>query len=376
MKGAMETVGLCLEALDVLFFRDGRPFMDGTEQMLSGLPLPQTLAGAICTALMQAAGCDFGRLRHALEEGKPFAKAVCEACSAEAHWIGALAVRGPWLARWDKNPATPCEVLVPAPATLHRAKGKAGGQQLFALAPLQEELPGWHPVPEEQRRPLWLKEAVVTEPVEGYLTPAGLTHFLEGKPVPATEIVPAGDLFGLDYRIGIGISPERLVSEESQIYGRGFLALKEGVFLYAEVCLPDDAPAGALDKLTTLAFGGESRHVLCHRLERPFAWPSKVPSTEGQKPLVLLTTPGVFEHGWKPKAFTGRLTAAAVSGSVAFSGWDLARGGPKPTRFAVPAGSVYFLDDLPGNMPSLLAETDDDRRQGWGCYVTGVWKYV
>ena len=57
----METVGLCLEALDVLFFRDGRPFMDGTEQMLSGLPLPQTLAGAICTALMQAAGCDFDR---------------------------------------------------------------------------------------------------------------------------------------------------------------------------------------------------------------------------------------------------------------------------------------------------------------------------
>ena len=376
MKGAMETVGLCLEALDVLFFRDGRPFMDGTEQMLSGLPLPQTLAGAICTALMQAAGCDFGRLRHALEEGKPFAKAVCEACSAEAHWIGALAVRGPWLARWDKNPATPCEVLVPAPATLHRAKGKAGGQQLFALAPLQEELPGWHPVPEEQRRPLWLKEAVVTEPVEGYLTPAGLSHFLEGKPVSATEVVPAGDLFGLDYRIGIGISPERLVSEESQIYGRGFLALKHGVFLYAEVCLPDDAPAGALDTLTTLAFGGESRHVLCHRLKEPFAWPSKVPSTEGQKPLVLLTTPCVFAHGWKPEAFTGCLTAAAVSGSVAFSGWDLARGGPKPTRFAVPAGSVYFLNDPLGQGPPSLAETDDDRRQGWGCYVTGVWKYV
>ncbi|QUV81808.1 type III-B CRISPR module-associated protein Cmr3 [Chloracidobacterium sp. D] len=372
----MKTVGLCLEALDVLFFRDGRPFMDGTEQMLSGLPLPQTLAGAICTALMQAASCDFGRLRHALEEGKPFAEAVREACSAEAHWIGALAVRGPWLARWDKNPATPCEVLVPAPATLHRAKGKAGGQQLFALAPLQEELPGWHPVPEEQRRPLWLKEAVVTEPVEGYLTPAGLFHFLEGKPVSATEVVPAGDLFGLDYRIGIGISPERLVSEESQIYGRGFLALKQGVFLYAEVCLPDDAPAGALDTLTTLAFGGESRHVLCHRLKEPFAWPREVPSTEGQKPLVLLTTPCVFAHGWKPEAFTGRLAAAAVSGSVAFSGWDLARGGPKPTRFAVPAGSVYFLNDPLGQGPPSLAETDDDRRQGWGCYVTGVWEYV
>ncbi len=375
MNGAMKTVGLCLEALDVLFFRDGRPFMDGTEQMLSGLPLPQTLAGAICTALMQAAGCDFDRLRQTLEAGKPFAEAVREACSAGAHWIGALAVRGPWLARWDKNPAVPCEVLVPAPATLHRAKGKAGGQPLFALAPLREELPGWLPVPEKQWRPLWLKASVITEPVEGYLTPAGLARFLKGESVPVTEIVPAGDLFGLDYRIGIGISPERLVSEESQIYGRGFLALKQGVFLYAEVCLPEDAPAGALDPLTTLAFGGESRHVLCHRLREPFAWPHEVPSKE-QKPLVLLTTPCVFEHGWKPKALAGRLTAAAVSGSVAFSGWDLARGGPKPTRFAVPAGSVYFLDDLPDGALSLLAETEDDRRQGWGCYVTGVWNYV
>ncbi len=376
MNGAMKTVGLCLEALDVLFFRDGRPFMDGTEQMLSGLPLPQTLAGAVCTALLQTAGCDFDRLRHALEAGKAFAEAVRKACSAEAHWIGALAVRGPWLARWNKNPVVPCEVLVPAPATLHRAKGKTSGQPLFALAPLREELPGWLPVPEEQQRPLWLKASVITEPVEGYLTPAGLSHFLKGKPVPATEIVPACDLFGLDYRIGIGISPERLVSEESQIYGRGFLALKQGVFLYAEVCLPDDAPVDELDALTTLAFGGESRHVLCHRLKEPFAWPREVPSTGEQKPLVLLTTPCVFEHGWKPKSLAGRLTAAAVSGSVAFSGWDLARGGPKPTRFAVPAGSVYFLDDLPDDAPSLLAETEDDRRQGWGCYVRGVWNYV
>lgn len=175
-------------------------------------------------------------------------------------------------------------------------KGKPAANSFLPWPPLQEELPGWHPVPEEQRRPLWLKEAVVTEPVEGYLTPAGLFHFLEGKPVSATEVVPAGDLFGLDYRIGIGISPERLVSEESQIYGRGFLALKQGVFLYAEVCLPDDAPAGALDKLTTLAFGGESRHVLCHRLKEPFAWPREVPSTEGQKPLVLLTTPCVLQN--------------------------------------------------------------------------------
>lgn len=370
-EAGMKTVGLCLEALDVLFFRDGRPFMSGTEQMISGLPLPQTFAGALRTALLRAAGCDFGQLRQALAEGKSFADAVAQSCG-QARWIGRLAVRGPWLARWQKSSDMP-EVLVPVPATLHRVKGN--NCTLYTLAPLRdkEELPGWTPL-ENGLRPLWLKHLAVTEPAEGYLTPQGLAHFLDGKPVSVGEVVPAGDLFGLDYRIGIGISPERLVSEPSQIYGRGFLALKAGVWLYVEVCLPEDAPNGALDALTTLAFGGESRHVRCRRLQKPFDWPR---CTTVGKPLVLLTTPCVCADGWKPKSLNGRLTAAAVSGAVAFSGWDLARGGPKPTRFAVPAGSVYFLKALPENdLPPSLAETDDEYRQGWGCYVTGVWEYV
>jgi SOS regulatory protein LexA len=46
------TVGIALDPLDVLFFRDGRPFT-ASERLLSGLPLPQTLAGAIRTALLQ-----------------------------------------------------------------------------------------------------------------------------------------------------------------------------------------------------------------------------------------------------------------------------------------------------------------------------------
>ena len=74
-----------------------------------------------------------------------------------------------------------------------------------------------------------------TEPATGCLTPQGLARFLRGEGVTEEDIVPTGDLFDLDYRTGIGISPDRLVAEDSQIFGRGFLALKEGVFLYAEV---------------------------------------------------------------------------------------------------------------------------------------------
>ena len=50
-------LGLRLDPLDVLFFRDGRPFGESTRAEGS-LPVPQTLAGALRTALLTRAGFD------------------------------------------------------------------------------------------------------------------------------------------------------------------------------------------------------------------------------------------------------------------------------------------------------------------------------
>ncbi len=368
------TIGFCLQPLDLLFFRDGRPFT-GSERSVSGLPLPQTFAGAIRTGLLRSASCDFGRLKQAMEAGKSFDEAVKQACGQEHRWIGRLATRGPWLAQWIDRENEGYEVFVPAPAVLHKEKSKKEGEPRFRLSPLADgQLPGWNPSPDQQNlRPLWLRESVVTEPAEGYLTTEGLKKFLHDERLSAADIVKSDKLFALDYRTGIGISPDRLVAEESQIFGRGFLALKKDVFLYAEVEVPADAPAEALlDQVKTLPLGGESRHVVIKRLHRLCTWPNKNPEGK-QKPLVLLTTPCPFQAGWRPLTLDGQLVAAAVPGSLAFSGWDLARGGPKPTRFAVPAGSVYFLESLPNNWRQSLAENDEDRQQGWGCCLIGVW---
>lgn len=367
------TVGLKLEPLDVLFFRDGRPFMTGNEYMVSGLPMPQTFAGAIRTALLRSAGCDFRRLGEAMKNGGSFADAVCDACTAEHHWIGHVGVRGPWLAR-SKADDDSIEVLLPVPATVHREK--KDHRKLHRLSPLpQGQLPGWNPsAVQEGLRPPWLKEFAATEPAEGYLTRTRLEQFLQDRDVAADTVIPANQLFGLDYRTGIGISPDRLVAEESQIFGRGFLALKEGVFLYGEVLLPDGAPDGSfLEDIGLLPFGGEGRHVRLRRLDQPFDWPSATPQGRNEKPLLLLTTPCAFAAGWKPQCLNRQIVAASVPGSLAFSGWDLARGGPKPTRFAVPAGSVYFLESPPTDWPPSLAESEEERQQGWGCYLTGVW---
>jgi len=363
-------IGLCLEPLDVLFFRDGRPFT-GAERSASGLPMPQTCAGALRTALLRAAGCDFRRLGEAMKNGAPFAEAVKKSCAEKHHWIGQTTVRGPWLAR-RAGSSDDIDVLVPVPGSLHREKRDK--DKLHRLSPLPSgQLPGWNPPDDQQGlRPLWLKHLPATEPASGYLTRHGLEQFLRGEQVDARSIVEPESLFGWDHRTGIGIDSIRLVAQESQIFGRGFLALQPDVWLYAEVILPDAAPDGAIfDEFKTIPLGGEGRHVLVHRV-KPFPWPDVRPNGR-QKPFVLLTTPCAFEAGGKPCAWNGRLVSAAVPGSLAFSGWDLARGGPKPTRFAVPAGSVYFLDSLPAAWPGTLAESEEDRRQGWGCCLTGVW---
>lgn len=369
----MKTIGLCMEPLDVLFFRDGRPFT-GAERSVSGLPLPQTVVGAIRTALLRQAGCDFQKLGASLKRGDTFRKAVEVSCPAEYGWIGDLAVRGPWLAMRGTE-GRDIDVLVPVPANLHREKREP--HKLHCLHPLPDgRLPGWNlSGNQEGLRPLWLKRLPATERASGYLKSQGLKQYLRGAAVAAETVVPPEELFGLDYRTGIGIAPDRLVAEDSQIFGRGFLALKENVFLYAEVVLPDQSYGSSLfDKIRVLPLGGEGRHATLRRVD-PFDWPN-VNVQDGSKPLILLTTPCAFEAGWRPRALNGCVASAAVPGSVAFSGWDMARSGPKPTRFAVPAGSVYFLDSMPnGQLKDTLAESEEDYPQGWGCYLKGVWNY-
>ena len=91
------------------------------------------------------------------------------------------------------------------------------------------------------------------------------------------------------------------------------------------------------------------------------------------------------------------MIAAAVPKPLPVSGWDLAgnaheaqmegrtgavRGRPRPTRFAVPAGAVYFwkrgrksvADPVPAPLASLC-DKPADAAAGWGLTLSGTWHY-
>ena len=351
---------LDIEPIDTLFFRDARPF-EAASRGESGRPMPQTLAGAIRTLLLERHGVDFGRLGEQMRHGVPFAQALAEFSPAAAA-VAAVRIRGPYF--------TLCgEVLVPAPASLRREKETG---KLMRIDPRKIPPPGWRPKTPGMR-PLWRHGRETVEAADGFLKPSGLRCFLDGgTPGPDALVLP-DKVYGFDNRTGIGVDPSRNTAAESLIYAVKMLVLRREAGLYAEVRGPIDALTPLIktkDEPILMRFGGEGRHVAVRSNNQGADWPAIPPSSNTGR-LVLMTTPAYFA-GWKPPAFEP--VAAAVGSGQAVSGWDLAQGGPKPNRFMVPAGSVYFLQPNAQIPAELVA--DDDASVGWGCFLEGNWNYA
>jgi len=365
-----------LRPLDMLFFRDGRPF-GAASQVESGQPQPQTVAGALRTALLQAYGADFVCLGKCIEKGVCFAEAVQEAGAAS--WIGTMQVAGPW---FRKETDAGEKVLFPTPAILHRDK-----DQFFRLAPLPDgELPGWRP-PVKGLRPLWpmrkdvmdltIRDNESKKPAGGYLTREGMLEFLKGGLPKCEQWRGTDGLFALDRRTGIVIDGASNTAKEGMIYAAAFLALAKGVSLHVELKLPDeDAKRAAEDVLRSIAplpLGGEGRRVAVKLELLDSVLPLRV-EVQGQgRELLALGSPGVFRQGWLPSDIQDDLVAACIAGQGAVSGWDYALGGPKKTRFTVAAGSVYFRKASQPFDKSALTDEPEDAALGFGHIFKGVW---
>ncbi len=345
---------LRIEPQDMLFFRDGRPF-GAASRAASGLPNPQTVAGALRTAMLRAAGVAPERVAEGVRAGLTFGEA---AAAAGAGAVGAVRFAGPWFGRNG-------EILYPAPATLRR--GRESGE-ISRLDPLAEDIPGWKP-PTPDMKPVWSRSPERLERVSGYVSTAGMERFLAGRAPDAGHIVKAEKLFTFHDRTGIARSPERATAAKGMIYAARMLALHGGVRLYAALSGPREALEMFPKSGVLVALGGEGRRAAVAPEPNLPAPPRGGESGEGR--LVMLTTPGPF-GGQRPPDLA--VHAAVVPGYEAISGWDLARGGPKPNRFAARAGSVYFLP--PGAaVPGALAGPEDSA-VGWGGFLEGTWTHA
>lgn len=419
----MEIRAFQLTPLDTLFCRDGRPFGASTVAT-SGLPNPQTVAGAFRTLA-------FRRLGISPSETSP------------RDWnrlILGMQVRGPWPMITDttlKQPQLP-QLLLPTPADVVRPKGSDGkimrlrvyNEQQTNHQPMNPASPptssaapkGWKTPPgfPDGFRPLWNcdknEEADQIEPVGGFITHSGMQAYLRGQTPDLADFIQSDSIITHESRTGIAVDGDSLTAAESQIYSIRMLRLKQGVCLsvkdrgpnaedsntlakrkwdvslYAEVHIPEesrkdaDAVFGQNDSWT-MPLGGEGKLVVVKPMEQ-IEWPDE--HVSGDPAVLVLISPARFPKPYSiPDSYLlpsgWRLASAGVTGHVSVSGWDLKRRCPKPTRNYAAAGSVYFLESTDTNKASLpddrivtLGETRENIEgiefvQGHGLCLKGVW---
>lgn len=369
-----------LDPCDVLLFRDGRPF-DATNRVLSGLPAPQTVAGAIRTALLNESGFSFSKLRgyqgHIVDRLRD-AGAAPDILDAQ--------FRGPWFAR-RVGPVAASERLMPCPKNLRTLKKD---ERLWMVARPQDPstvpIDGW-----THDDGLWpLKYADDPEPKfePVYLTTSGFAKYLNAIATPSLasfglkedeDFVKRANVYGMDHRIGIGIDSTSLTTMDGELYGVGLLAMRPGFGIVMNVELTESR-AASLDGLA-IPIGGEGKLVRVSVVESSVVERHAEPkvTTNSGNTFVYLATPTFLSAGRTanrplPPTSCGKLRAAASERPIAVSGWDVSKGGPRPNRFAIPAGAVYFFD---GTANGDLMEDSSDRgerlQEGWGDTILGTW---
>jgi len=342
-----------IEPLDVLFLRGNKLFGDpGSHGESLVPPWPSVAAGALRSLMLAAAGIDLAAFaRGALPHpalGTP----------AEP---GTFTLTGFDLARRDKAGRVETLHALPAdlaltrddgdgPLRLTRLQPQAPAAGLASSAPLAQ----W-PVLAESKR---------SKPVGGHwLAQSGWGAYLDGRTPKVDQLVPAGQLWALDARVGIGLDTTTRSAADGKLFTAQAVAFMRDVGFLAAVRGAEPPRHGML------RLGGDGRGAALHAVGHEPPQPDWDAIARARRCRIVLTTPGLFAQGWLPPGvdaerrlalhgISGRLACAAVPRAEIISGWDLARAQPKAAERVAPTGSVYWIDELDATPEQLrkLAE--------------------
>ena len=237
------------------------------------------------------------------------------------------------------------------------------------------------------------KDVKVEKPERKYISLKNLEKYLNNNPNLDIEEQNL-EFFAKEYRTGIKINKDINKVEEGMIYRKELLSLKDGYKFYLE--LSNDK--GLLPKEGLLKLGGESKGANYYPKDIDssikLTAETKARIKESKKFKIYLATPAIFNQGWLPdlidkdsliarldNGIEFKVIASAIEKYKMVSGWDIAKGGPKDAYRVLPAGSVYYcevlnddfnVDDL---LDKLHGQIISDKRQkdGFGItYLGGV----
>lgn len=394
-----------IEPLDILFLRGNKLFGDpGSFGESLVPPWPSVVAGAVRTAILAARGYDpaafaRGEIAGDAELGTP-------------NIPGTFTVTSFDVAR--RHAGGVVETLHPVPADLGIRAGGAeeGGVTAHRITPR----PLFDGIGSSART---VEVAVLGERERGkqasgqWLNSKGWIAHLAGRDVDTQRhLVPSASLWALDARTGIALDPVKRAAATGALFTSQAVAMRKHEHAAAKQDGCGDARpfdvgflveiAGAsLPDSITLRFGGDGRAALAARQTAGDVPPHPdydAIARDGRCRMIL-TTPGLFEGGWRPTgsaagkgAFAfelhgvaGRIVCAAVPRAEVVSGFDLARRRPKPAERVAPSGSVYWLDGIEASADALrnladrglwseAVENEQRRAEGFNRFTFAEWR--
>lgn len=302
---------LFLEPLDVLYLRGNKLFGEaGTHGEALMPPWPSMLAGALRSRLM--------------DEGETLDSLV----DFRLTHFG--------LAQRVQSPKAALQPLWPLPADVVVSAEDLSSASYLRPQPLPTGLVSSYPLP--QLPTLCVKTPA--KPVSGlWLNAKGIAAWLNGQPIATDHMLRSSELWKLDSRLGIALDTHKRSAADGKIFTSEAVALAKDIgFAATSNGHQKHLKDGDLVKL-----GGDGRaaRVQVGTLEFPETDWDRIQG-EGRFRLIL-TSPGLFPHGWQPDV-PGTLISAAVSRADTISGWNLVTRQPKPAQRVAPAGSVYWYE--------------------------------
>lgn len=357
-----------IEALDTLFFRDGRPFTMGSETWANGIfpPPPSVIYGALRSAY--------------------FAENIDEFYKAKTKEdpTADLKIKGIFLNIGGS-------IYYPLPLDCAKEKTEREEKCAFMLSLNENKVVSSCPTQILLTPP----GNIAAETVEGgILDQFSFEDYLSQKK-SSFFYRKISEYVLTESKIGIGRNKQTLTTdpENGRLYrvGMNRLASKMGSGRESEpLSIIVDFTGLKLPEYGFLRLGGEGKAAFYKEIKDIDI--AKPAGLKGIRFKLVLTTPAVFENGWLPRwldseklegEYEGiklRLLTAAVGKYLTIGGFDVKDKEPKPMRRAVPPGSVYYFELCDGGDIAKVEDvfnyksiSDIDPEEGYGItFVGGV----
>ena len=342
-----------IEAIDTLFFKDGRPFSMGEETYATGIfpPPPSVFLGMLRSAYASEKNIPLDRIKEETEHIK---------------------IEGVYYSA-DKN-------YFPIPLDLVKLKSSINTEAVPLCLSLKNGFASnstdfshilWHPKHIETVSNGMLSKDVFEDYLYDDSSLDSTFPYLSIDKLTTTEV-----------KIGIGRNKENKQSEDGKLYRIGMKRMQNDSSKerFSFIIKTNESLLTVHGKLGA---EGKSVHFYPNADFRPI---NNIKYQENQYFKLYLQTPAFFKNGSLPNlkeyfpSWDLEIIAGVVGKPLHIGGFDMTeKGGPKTMMKAVPAGSVYYVKinngttkDFVNSLPSSLHSISDFRQEeGFGIYLIG-----